>query len=70
MDDIVINHVKEYRRQLNLTQEELAKAVGVSRQSIISIEKGQYVPSLPLALKMSRFFQCSTDELFKCKEAE
>ena len=49
-------------------QEDLAKAVGVSRQSIISIEQGRYIPSLPLALKFRKLFQCSTDELFELQE--
>ena len=53
---------------MGITQVELAGAVGVSRQSIISIEKGHYIPSLPLALKFARFFHCSTDELFQLME--
>jgi putative transcriptional regulator len=64
----VINFVREYRKEANLTQEELAKAVGVSRQSIISIEKGYYIPSLPLALQFSKLFNCSIDQLFALKE--
>ena len=46
------------------TQQELAEAVGVSRQSINSIERNRYVPSLALALIFSRVFGCSTDEIF------
>ena len=46
------------------TQQELADLVGVSRQSINSIETGRYVPSLPLALTFARVFQCPTDEIF------
>ena len=46
------------------TQQELAEAVGVSRQSINSIERNRYVPSLALALTFSRVFGCSTDEIF------
>jgi putative transcriptional regulator len=65
MKEKVINHIKEYRNRLELTQQELAKAVGVSRQTIISIERGRYVPSLPLALKFARFFSCPADELFE-----
>ncbi len=64
----VINHVKTFRFQLNMTQEELAKQVSVSRQSINSIEQGLYIRSLPLALKMGRLFACSTDELFQLQE--
>ena len=62
------NYVKERRKGMNLTQEELGDLVGVSRQSIISIEQGKYIPSLPLALKFSKLFQCSMDELFILKE--
>jgi putative transcriptional regulator len=46
------------------TQEQLADAVGVSRQSINSIERERYVPSLPLALTFAKVFGCSTDEIF------
>ena len=65
MKEKIVNYVKAYRTQLNLTQEQLAKAVGVSRQTIISIERGRYVPSLPLALRVAGFFGCPTDELFE-----
>ncbi|MBP2681644.1 MAG: transcriptional regulator, family, partial [Candidatus Krumholzibacteriota bacterium] len=57
MDDKVSNAIKEYRRNAELTQEDLAGAMGVSRQTIISIERGRYVPSLPLALKMAGYFK-------------
>jgi putative transcriptional regulator len=63
--DKVMNRVKEYRLERNLTQDELAQAVGVSRQSINAIERGRYIPSLPLALKFARLFNCPTDELFQ-----
>ena len=66
--DSVMNRVKEYRLERNLTQDELAQAVGVSRQSINAIERGRYVPSLPLALKFARLFDCPTDELFQLEE--
>ena len=51
-----------------MTQLALADATGVSRQSIISIERGRYVPSLPLALKLAAIFGCLTDDLFKLVE--
>jgi len=60
----VINRVKELRMERGWTQEQLAKAVGVSRQSINSIERNRYVPSLPLALAFARVFACSTDQVF------
>ncbi|MBN1781564.1 helix-turn-helix transcriptional regulator [bacterium] len=64
----IVNSVKEYRIQKGYTQEDLGKRAGVSRQSIISIERGKYVPSLELALKLASIFQCGTDELFQLKE--
>ena len=68
MKEKIQNSVKEYRKGAGLTQEALAKAMGVSRQTIISIERGKYIPSLPLALKIARLFGCSTDEMFQLEE--
>lgn len=65
MAPTVTNRVKELRTARGWTQEQLAEAVGVSRQSINSIERDRYVPSLELALTFARVFGCSTDELFK-----
>jgi len=65
MMSIIINRVKELRTARGLTQEELAQAAGVSRQSINSIERNRYVPSLELALTFSRIFACSTDQIFQ-----
>ncbi len=64
MADMVINRVKELRQARDWTQEQLAAAVGVSRQSINSIERERYVPSLPLALTFARVFGCAVDEIF------
>ncbi len=64
MAEIVTNHVYTYRTEQGLTQEELAAAVGVTRQTIISIEKGNYTPSVLLALKLAALFGVSVDELF------
>jgi putative transcriptional regulator len=61
----VINKVKDLRASRGWTQQELADAVGVSRQSINSIECNRYVPSLPLALSFARVFRCTTDEIFR-----
>jgi putative transcriptional regulator len=58
------NRVKELRAARGWTQEQLAKEVGVSRQSINSIERNRYVPSLLLALTFARVFGCSTDQIF------
>jgi putative transcriptional regulator len=68
MKDRVVNHVKAHRTQLGLTQEQLAKAVGVSRQTVISIERGRYTPSLPLALRLASAFACPMDDLFQREE--
>jgi len=68
MSEEVFNRIRDYRLEHGLTQDDLARAVGVSRQSINSIERGRYTPSLPLALRFAQFFRCSTDELFQVKE--
>ena len=68
MGDEIINQVKVFRLLKGFTQEELAAAVGGSRQSINAIERGRYTPSLPLALKFARAFNCSLEELFKLSE--
>ncbi|MCF7865272.1 MAG: helix-turn-helix transcriptional regulator [Candidatus Pacebacteria bacterium] len=59
------NQVQLLRSQKSLTQEELAVAVGVSRQTIIAIEKGNYTPSIILALKVARFFKVQVEDVFK-----
>ena len=64
MAPTVLNRVKELRTDRGWTQQQLADAVGVSRQSINSIERNRYVPSLLLALTFSRVFGSSTDEIF------
>ena len=60
----VINRVKELREHRGWTQQQLAEAVGVSRQSINSIERNRYVPSLQLALIFARVFARSMDDIF------
>jgi putative transcriptional regulator len=64
MAEHVRNSVKDLRVERGWTQQELAEAVGVSRQSINSIERNRYVPSLPLALTFARVFRCSLDDIF------
>ncbi len=59
------NTIKVERAILDLTQEELAKKIGVSRQTISSIEKNRYVPSTVLALKMSELFNKPVNAFFK-----
>jgi putative transcriptional regulator len=68
MASIILNHVKELRIARDWTQEQLALAAGVSRQSINSIERNRYVPSLELALKFAQIFTCSTDEIFQLEK--
>ncbi len=64
MTPAIINRVKELRMAIGWTQEQLANAAGVSRQSINSIERNRYVPSLELALTFARIFSCPTDQIF------
>lgn len=64
MPDIVTNKVQQIRKEKNVTQEELAVSIGVTRQTIIAIEKGNYTPSVLLALKISRIFNKPVEELF------
>lgn len=59
------NNLKVQRAIKDLTQEELAKLLGVSRQTINSIEKNRYVPSTVLALKLSKVFEISVNEIFE-----
>jgi len=58
------NRLRELREARGLTQEELAKALGVTRQTIIAIEKGKYDPSLRLAFKIARFFGAKIEDIF------
>jgi putative transcriptional regulator len=67
MPPTILNRVKELRTARGWTQEQLAHAVGVSRQSINSIERDRYVPSLMLALAFAQIFGCSTDQIFTLK---
>ena len=58
------NRVKVYRAMRDITQEGLAKEVGVSRQTVIAIEKGNYNPSLELAFKIVRYFDAKIEDVF------
>ncbi len=64
------NRVRELRLVANLRQEDLAERVGVSRQTIISIEGGRYNPSLELAWKLSRTLSVSIEDLFQFGEVK
>ncbi len=64
MREHITNRVFELRKEKSVTQEELAKTLGVSRQTVIAIEKGNYVPSLLLGLKIATYFQKQVEEVF------
>lgn len=57
--------LQEIRKKKKLTQEELAQGIGVTRQTIIAIEKGNYVPSVHLALTIAAFFRKPVEEIFQ-----
>jgi putative transcriptional regulator len=58
------NRVREERTQRGISQAEIAAALGVSRQTVISIENGRYSPSLALAFRIARFFDSTVDKMF------
>lgn len=62
------NAIYQLRKQYKITQEELANEVGVTRQTITSIETGKYIASLPLAFKIAKFFDMSIEEIFSIEE--
>jgi putative transcriptional regulator len=59
------NKIAEYRKQHKISQDELARAVGVTRQTITSLECERYVASLPLAFKIARYFGTTIEEVFQ-----
>ncbi|EIK84022.1 putative transcriptional regulator [Gardnerella pickettii 00703Bmash] len=62
------NAISQLRKQHKITQEELANKVGVTRQTITSIETGKYIASLPLAFKIAKFFDMNIEEIFSIEE--
>jgi putative transcriptional regulator len=64
------NQLREQRTLRGLSQAEVAAALGVSRQTVISIEGGRYMPSLPLAFQIARFFQMPVDKMFEPSEED
>ena len=68
MNQNVQNNVQIYRNKNKVTQEELGKAIGVTRQTIIAIEKGNYTPSVLLALKIAKYFNTTVEKLFTIKK--
>ena len=67
MKEIIKNQVYELRTKFDITQEALAEAIGVTRQTIIAIEKGNYTPSVILALKIAEFFKKPVENIFQIK---
>ena len=66
---IMDNRIKVLRAERNWSQEALATKLGVSRQTVNSIERGKYDPSLPLAFKFAAIFNCLIEDIFKPDEA-
>ena len=64
------NHLKEYRAHLNINQSQLGNLAGVSRQTISLIERGDYSPSVTLALKLAKIFEVSVEDIFTYTEEE
>ena len=64
------NRIKVERAELDITQQQLAEAVGVSRQTIVAIEKNRFLPSTPLALKISRNFGKPVESIFILEETD
>ena len=67
MREVVKNCVSEIRQEKGVTQEDLACSVNVSRQTIIALEKGNYAPSILLALKIAGYFKMPVEKIFKIK---
>ena len=59
------NHIRELRKSKSLRQEDLAEILGVTRQTIIAIENNKYDPTLELAMKISKYFEVSVNEIFQ-----
>jgi putative transcriptional regulator len=69
-NDMLSNRIRVLRAEQKITQQDLAKAVGVSRQTIISIEKGNYTPSLVLGYEIANAFNVGIDEVFRYEKKE
>ena len=63
-------NVRKVRKKRGLTQEELARKVGVSRQTIVNVEQGRYKPSILLALKIAKVLDADVETLFKLEEVD
>ena len=72
-EDRVAVRLREVRARYRVSQEKLAESVGVTRQTIIAIERGKYLPSLKLALKIARYFNLRVEDIFQlepCNDGE
>ncbi|MGD6965617.1 helix-turn-helix transcriptional regulator [Rossellomorea vietnamensis] len=70
MVKLLVNRVKEFRARFDLTQGQLAEKIGVTRQTIVSLEKGSYIPSLLLAMNIAEVFNEPIEEIFSKEEEE
>ena len=64
----LLNHLKEYRARIGVNQQEMGQLVGVSRQTISQIERGDYSPSVTLALKIAKVFEVLVEDIFEYEE--
>ena len=64
----LLNHLKEYRARIGVNQQEMGQLVGVSRQTISQIERGDYSPSVTLALKIAKVFEVNVEDIFEYEE--
>lgn len=64
------NHLKEFRAKIEVNQQEMGRLVGVSRQTISQIERGDYSPSVTLALKIAKIFDAKVEDIFDYVEDE
>ena len=66
----LLNHLKEYRARIGVNQQQMGELVGVSRQTISQIERGDYSPSVTLALKIAKIFDVPVENIFVYEEDE
>ena len=64
----LLNHLKEYRARIGVNQQEMGQLGGVSRQTISQIERGDYSPSVTLALKIAKVFEVPVEDIFEYEE--
>lgn len=66
----LVNHLKEFRAKISVNQQEMGQLTGVSRQTISQIERGDYSPSVALALKIAKVFGVTVEDIFEYEEDE